>query len=43
MSDSNIYKFPKRYIPKSIKQKDKQIVKNELLNESEILNDVPDV
>jgi hypothetical protein len=31
MSDSNIYKFPKRYIPKSIKQKDKQIIKNELL------------
>ena len=31
MSDSNIYKFPKRYIPKSIKLKDKQIIKNELL------------
>ena len=31
MSDSNIYKFPKRYIPKSIKLKDKQIIKIELL------------
>lgn len=31
MSDSNIYKFPKRYIPKSVKLKDKLSLKNELL------------
>jgi len=31
MSDSNIYKFPKRYVPKSVKLKDKLLLKNELL------------
>lgn len=31
MSESNIYKFPKRYIPKSVKRKDKLLLKNDLL------------